>query len=78
MVGILSCESGELFMEYFKEYLAELFRQHLQEFHVHAPVDFVLNHLVGSFAEAIRWWLKHAMQPAPEVLSGYSMDMVKK
>ncbi|MFR8331359.1 MAG: TetR/AcrR family transcriptional regulator [Oscillospiraceae bacterium] len=78
MVGILSCESGELFMQYFKEYLAELFLQHLQEFPVHAPVDFVLNHLVGSFAEAIRWWLKHAMQPAPEVLSGYFMEMVKK
>ena len=31
IVGILSCESGELFMRYFKEYLEEMFSQYLEE-----------------------------------------------
>src|SRR5699024_3243482 len=29
IAGILSCESGELFMEYFKEYLTEMFSKFL-------------------------------------------------
>ena len=32
IVGILSCESGELFMRYFKEYLEEMFAQYLRRF----------------------------------------------
>ena len=77
IVGILSCESGELFMRYFKEYLEEMFAQYLEEIQIHAPEDFVLNHLAGSFAEAVRWWLKNAMRPAPEVFSAYFMDTIK-
>ncbi len=76
-MGILSCESGELFMRYFKEYLEEMFSQYLEEIQIHAPEDFVLNHLAGSFAEAVRWWLRNAMRPAPEVFSAYFMDTIK-
>lgn len=45
IVGILSCESGELFMRYFKEYLEEMFAQYLEEIQIHAPGGLVLNHL---------------------------------
>ena len=54
-----------------------MFAQYLEEIQIHAPEDFVLNHLAGSFAEAVRWWLKNAMRPAPEVFSAYFMDTIK-
>ena len=64
-------------LRYFKEYLEEMFSQYLEEIQIHAPEDFVLNHLAGSFAEAVRWWLRNAMRPAPEVFSAYFMDTIK-
>ena len=34
IAGILSCESGELFMEYFKEYLTEMFSKFLNNMYI--------------------------------------------
>ena len=42
--GILSSESGELFMRYFKEYLRELFGRYMADFHAKVPADYLLNH----------------------------------
>ena len=44
VLGILSCEGGTLFMEYFKERLRALFSIYLQEFSQEVPQDFLLNH----------------------------------
>lgn len=75
MVGILSCESGELFMKYFKEYLAEMFSRYLSEIKVNAPADFVLYHLSGSFAETVKWWIDHKMKCTPEETARYYMEV---
>ena len=71
IAGILSCESGELFMRYFKGYLSEMFAGYLNQIQTRAPMDFVLNHLVGSFAEAVKWWLDNGMKTTPEETAGY-------
>lgn len=75
IVGILSCESGELFMEYFKDYLAQMFSKYLNETKVNAPKDFVINHLVGSFAETVKWWMKNKMKYTPEEIAGYYLEV---
>lgn len=75
ITGILSCESGELFMRYFKEYLSEMFERYLDETKI--PKEFVLNHLVGSFAEAVKWWIQHKMQYSPEEIAGYYMKLIQ-
>lgn len=74
--GILSCESEELFMDYFKEYLRALFHQYLDSFDQNVPKDFVLNHLAGSFAETVKWWMKNHMEPEPETVAGYYMRLI--
>ncbi len=33
------------------------------------PKDFVMNHLVGSLAEAVRWWIGDGMRISPEELA---------
>lgn len=66
VIGVLSCESGELFMNYFKEYLSELFKRYISANQRNVPTDFMLNHLVGSFAETVKWWIRNDMFYTPE------------
>ncbi|WP_318508720.1 TetR/AcrR family transcriptional regulator [Bacillus sp. T3] len=75
IVGILSCESGELFMRYFKEYLTAMLSKYLNEIKVNAPADFVLNHLVGSFVETVRWWIDKSMEYSPEETVMYYIEV---
>ncbi len=75
IVGILSCESGELFMKYFKEYLSEMFSHYLHGLKMKAPADFVLNHLVGSFAETVKWWIDNRMKYTPEETARYYIEV---
>lgn len=75
IVGILSCESGELFMGYFKGYLTDMFSKYLNEIKVNAPADFVLNHLVGSFAETVKWWIDNKMRYTPEETARYYIEV---
>ena len=77
VLGILSCEGGMLFMEYFKERLRTLFSIYLQDFSQQVPRDFLLNHLVGSFCEAVRWWAAQGMTPSPEAVAEYYMYSVR-
>ncbi|MFV0527575.1 MAG: TetR/AcrR family transcriptional regulator [Lachnospiraceae bacterium] len=76
IAGILSCESGELFMMYFREYLTEMFSKYLFEIEMEAPEEFVLHHLTGSFAEAVKWWLHGQMSYSPEEVAGYYMAAI--
>lgn len=76
IAGILSCESGELFMHYFKEYLRELFSKYLDEIKVEAPTEFILNHFAGSFTEAVKWWMKNQMKYTPEEMAKYYMAVI--
>jgi AcrR family transcriptional regulator len=75
IAAILSCESGELFMKFFKEYLSELFSQYLPETKANIPVDFVLNHLTGSFTEAVKWWIANRMKNTPEEIVRYYTEV---
>jgi len=75
ITGILSCESGDLFMGYFKDYLTYMFSKYLHEIKTDAPADFVLNHLVGSFAETVKWWIDNKMKYTPEETAMYYMEV---
>ncbi len=76
VLGVLSGESGELFMRYFKEYLITMFQQYPKSLKQGVPEEFALNHLVGSFAEAVRWWIGTRMQMPPEELTDYYLILI--
>ena len=73
IIGVLSCESGELFMSYFKGYFRDLLETWLQDEAgiPQVPRDFLLNHITGSFVNMIQWWIKHNLAQSPEDLTGY-------
>ena len=76
LVGILSGESGELFIKFFKEYLAVMFREYPELLKPDVPEDLAMNHLVGSFAETVKWWIAQKMKMPPEELADYYLRLI--
>ena len=74
--GILSRESGELFMDYFKQRLKEVFTEHLEPELEDVPDQYVLHHMVSSFAEAVRWWLRDNPDYTPEEISDFYLKVI--
>lgn len=79
---ILSCENNELISGYFKQYLYEFISSYLLDENniklrqnnpelTDIPVDFLLNHIAGSFIEMMKWWVSHDMIQSPEEMSRY-------
>ena len=76
MLGVLSGESGELFMRYFKEYLVTMFEQYPRSIRQDVPKGFAMNHLVGSLAEAVKWWIGSGMEMPPEELADCYLKLI--
>ena len=74
--SILSRESGELFMGYFKERLSEVFAEHRKPASDDVPDSYLLNHMVSSFAETVRWWLRDNPDYTPEEIAAFYLAVV--
>ena len=74
--GILSSESGELFMRYFKEHLRRVFEHALKEQEFNVPRDYMVNHMVCSLAESVRWWMDHS-DYTPEEIGAFYMETIR-
>lgn len=75
IIGILSCESGDLFLQYFKTYLNRLLSQWIPQ-PQQPPLssvsrDFLIDHVSGSFVNMVQWWIRNNLQQTPEELTGY-------
>ena len=81
ILGLLSCESSEIFMRYFKDSLNELVRtQFLSKNSAknrNVPKDFLANHISGSFVEMVLWWLKGYKKHTPEELDDYFRAVIE-
>ena len=60
---LLSCESSELFLRYFKDSLNELIQNQF--------------HISGSFVEMVLWWIKGRMKQTPEELDRYFRAVIE-
>ena len=76
--GILSSESGELFMSFFRDYLKDLFLRYQNDFPLDVPQDYLLHHLVGSFAETVKWWISGNDGYSPEEVASFYMRVISK
>lgn len=75
--GILSCESGELFLSVFKTYLEQLFIGFIINDSLDIiPKEYVVNHIAGSFVETVKWWVKNEMAQSPEELTKYFFTVI--
>ena len=71
--GLVTGESGEIFMFFFKQHLKELFSVIVPKSAYNAPYDYVLNHMVCDFAETVRWWTVNS-QYSPEEISAFFFE----
>ena len=78
---LLSCESSELFLRYFKDSLNELIQNQFvgrdRENDAGIPPDFLVNHISGSFVEMVLWWIKGRMKQTPEELDRYFRAVIE-
>lgn len=73
--GLLSGDSGELFMRYFKEYLEAVFEHYPKMSLDHVPQEFTLNYYVCSFTETVRWWICGVGEYTPEEIAGFYLQV---
>ncbi|MBU3220362.1 TetR/AcrR family transcriptional regulator [Clostridium algidicarnis] len=80
IIGLLTCESSDMFLRLFKQYLDELIVTHmldnLDRKNTYIPDDFLINHISGSFVEMVHWWIKNKMQQSPEELTKYFLAVI--
>ena len=81
ILGLLSCESSDLFLQYFKESMKELIRSRFairtEELSTEVPQDFLMNHITGSFVEMVNWWVRGNMQQTPEELDRWFCAVIE-
>jgi len=68
--GLFSGECGEIFLRYLKEYLYQVFDEHIT-IKDDVPHDYALDLAVSGFAETVRWWLKGHSDYTPEQMTAY-------
>ena len=76
--GIIAADGDGLFMAYFKQYLTQLFSRYTVLFPQDVPEDFLIHHLAGSFAETIKWWVAHDMEPDCESVAHFYIEVVSR
>lgn len=81
MVRLLCGENGNLFRQYFKDSLNELIRTQVLcdrgDKNPDLPMDFLANHISGSFVEMVLWWLKGNRPYTPEELDRYFRTVIQ-
>lgn len=74
--GLLSGDSGELFINYMKEYLSVAFSHYPKMGWKKIPKDYVQNYYVCSFTETVRWWICGEQSYTPEEVAAFYLRVV--
>ena len=81
IIALLSCESSEMFLRFFKDSLNELVRSQFinqnRKANTVIPEDFLINHLSGSFVEMVLWWIRGHRKQTPEDLDRYFRAVIE-
>lgn len=74
VLDLLSCESSDLFLRYFKDSLTALMEEEMADSvaeRLGVPHGYLVNHLTGSFVETVLWWAHGGLVETPEQLDAY-------
>ena len=81
IIALLSCESSEMFLRFFKDSLNELVRSQFinqnRKANTDIPEDFLINHISGSFVEMVLWWIRGHRKQTPEDLERYFRAVIE-
>lgn len=81
ITGIFSSEGMDVFVEFCRQYFGSVLEVHLlggyDEKSTGIPKDYLVNYLIGTFMETIRWWAKNDMKQSPQEIAGYYVKITK-
>ena len=81
MVRLMSGESSEIFLFYFKQYLNDMVLPFLmsgmEQKTERVPNDFLRSHICASFLNMVQWWIQGGMKETPEDLAGYFLAVIE-
>ena len=66
------------FPDYQSDHQTGLFTRYTKIFSKDIPEDFLIHHLVGSFAETVKWRVARNMVPEPDAVANFYMNAVTK
>ena len=80
ILGLLSCQNNELFLQYFKSNLKNLVTTQLNLFDSKKseklPESFWINHISSTFVETLKWWLDNGRKESPETITEYFFSAI--
>jgi len=75
ILRLLSGESNEIFLKYFRASLKEMI---IKEQHIFdgrrsekLPDSFWIDHIISTFVETVRWWVDNGVEQSPETITEY-------
>lgn len=75
ILKLLSCQSNELFLRYFKTNLQTLAASQMPRFahrkNEKLPEEFWQEHIADTFVSVFRWWIARGMQESAETITEY-------
>ncbi len=75
ILSLLSSRNNELFLQYFRSNLEILIESQLPAFDAcrnpQLPDSFWKNHIVSTFVETLKWWVKNGRKESPETITEY-------
>lgn len=75
ILDLLSCQSSDVFLQYFKKGLVGLIEKQYTLFETNKADDlpraFWVNHIAATFVETIRWWVANNMTQTPDQITNY-------
>ena len=81
MLRLMTGESSETFLFYFRSYLEEMVLPFLlggmESSNKDIPADFLDNHITGSFLNMVQWWFSNGMKETPEDLANYFLAVIE-
>ncbi|MDO5718889.1 MAG: TetR/AcrR family transcriptional regulator [Tissierellia bacterium] len=76
IITIMTCESRDLFVRYFKGYLNKMIVGIFPDPKKGLPNDFVKHHISSSFIEMVNWWISNKMAQSPEEMADYYLSVI--
>ena len=77
---LLSSQNNDLFWRYFRENLDHLIKSHLPLFDhkkkQNIPDLFWEHHIISTFVDTLKWWIRNGMKETPEVILEYFFTVV--
>ena len=81
LAKLMTGESSDIFLMYFKEYLHKRIFQYLlnqmEQKNPHVPENFLQNHITGSFVNMVQWWIRGGLKEKPEDLAEYFLAVIE-